>query len=72
MQSNFFCIQEKQRKKKKLKAIKNKNRVIEQELEVAQVQTTWKKFVDKVFYISICDSYFLSHQYREQNDRFRE
>ncbi len=40
--------QEKERKRKRLKAIKNKNRLIQQEEEVAQVQQTWKKFVEKV------------------------
>lgn len=35
------------RKKKKIKAIKNKNRIIAQEEEVAQVQHSWKTFVDK-------------------------
>ena len=40
--------EEKLRKKKKIKAIKNKNRVVVQELEVANVQNNWKKFVTKV------------------------
>lgn len=40
--------EEKQRKKKKIKAIKNKNRIISQEEDVAQVQQSWKKFIDKV------------------------
>lgn len=39
--------EEKQRKRKKIKAIKNKNRIIEQEEDVAHVQQSWKKFVDK-------------------------
>lgn len=42
--------EEKQRKKKKIKAIKNKNRIISQEEDVAQVQQSWKKFIDKVRY----------------------
>ena len=41
-------IQEKQRKKKRIKAIKSKNRLITKDLEVAAVQTNWKKFVSKV------------------------
>jgi survival of motor neuron-related-splicing factor 30 len=40
-------IQEKQRKRKKLKVIKNKNRLIQQEEDSKKVQQTWKKFVDK-------------------------
>lgn len=39
--------EEKNRKKKKLKAIKSKNRLITKEVEVAAVQQTWQKFVNK-------------------------
>ena len=45
----FEMLQEKMRKKKKLKAIKSKNRLITKEVEVTAVQQTWKKFVTKVF-----------------------
>ena len=42
------AIQEKQRKKKKIKAIKSRNRLVTKEIEVSAVQQTWKKFVTKV------------------------
>ena len=41
-------MQEKMRKKKKIKAIKNKNRIVTKEVEVAAVQHNWQKFVNKV------------------------
>ncbi len=47
----FLCSQEKQRKKKKIKIIKNKNRLVTQEVEVAQVQQSWQKFVTKVYVV---------------------
>jgi hypothetical protein len=40
--------EEKKRKQKKIKAIKNKNRLITQEEDVKHVQQNWKSFVDKV------------------------
>lgn len=54
--------EEKLRKRKKLKAIKSKNRLISQEIEVQQVQQSWQKFVNKVcvllvryyFIVSVC------------------
>ena len=46
--TTVYHIQEKQRKKKRIKAIKSKNRLITKDLEVAAVQTNWKKFVTKV------------------------
>jgi survival-of-motor-neuron-related-splicing factor 30 len=39
--------EEKRRKYKKLKAIKNKNHQIQQELQVKEVQQSWQKFVQK-------------------------
>eukprot|EP01034_Spumella_vulgaris_P023113 gene23113-29306_t len=39
--------EEKNRKKKKIKAIKNKNRIATIDNEVAAVQTTWQNFVTK-------------------------
>eukprot|EP00597_Dinobryon_sp_UTEXLB2267_P004382 CAMPEP_0170075320 /NCGR_PEP_ID=MMETSP0019_2-20121128/12471_1 /TAXON_ID=98059 /ORGANISM="Dinobryon sp., Strain UTEXLB2267" /LENGTH=321 /DNA_ID=CAMNT_0010286199 /DNA_START=1003 /DNA_END=1965 /DNA_ORIENTATION=+ len=39
--------EEKLRKKKKMKAIKSKNRLITKEVEVTAVQQTWQKFVTK-------------------------
>ncbi|RYG69400.1 hypothetical protein EON64_02815 [archaeon] len=39
--------EEKKRKQKKVKAIKNKNRLIEQDMESTQVAQTWQKFVHK-------------------------
>jgi hypothetical protein len=44
----YVCMQERLRKKKKMKAIKSKNRLITKEVEVTAVQQTWKKFVTKV------------------------
>ena len=51
--------EEKLRKKKKLKAIKSKNRLISQEIEVQQVQQNWQKFVNKVteFYVFLYNCY---------------
>jgi survival-of-motor-neuron-related-splicing factor 30 len=39
--------EEKRRKYKKLKAIKNKNHQIQQEIQVKEVQQSWQKFVQK-------------------------
>lgn len=39
--------EEKNRKKKRLKKIKNHNRIVEQELEIKATQQTWKSFVTK-------------------------
>lgn len=48
--------EEKLRKKKKLKAIKSKNRFISKEIEVQQVQQSWQKFVHKVAYHNLIPS----------------
>jgi survival of motor neuron-related-splicing factor 30 len=39
--------EEKLRKKKKLKAIKNHNRNVSRELEMQETQQSWKKFINK-------------------------
>jgi survival-of-motor-neuron-related-splicing factor 30 len=44
-------LQEKQRKKKRIKAIKSKNRIVTIEAEASAVATGWKKFVNKVLKI---------------------
>lgn len=43
-----MCIQEKLRKKKRIKAIKSKNRFVTKEVEVAAVKKNWQSFVTKV------------------------
>jgi hypothetical protein len=48
---SVFTPQEKNRKKKKIKAIKNKNRIATIDNEVTAVQTTWQNFVTKVGYL---------------------
>jgi hypothetical protein len=64
----------KQKKRKKLKAIKNKNRIIQQEEECVEVQQSWKKFVDKVCnhfhcivlsFLSDLTLFFLSYRVRK-------
>jgi hypothetical protein len=46
--STPFATQEIEKKKRELKGIKNKNRLISQELEMKEAQQSWKKFVTKV------------------------
>jgi hypothetical protein len=49
-------VQEKLRKRKKVKAIKSKNRIVTKEAEVAAVQHSWQKFVTKVSGLNISQS----------------
>jgi len=40
--------QEIEKKRKEVKSIKNKNRLASQQMEMAEAQNSWKKFVTKV------------------------
>lgn len=51
----WVWVQEKLRKKKRIKAIKSHNRAITKEVEMEKTQNSWKSFVNKVHtHISIC------------------
>ena len=48
-------FQEKARKKKKIKAIKLKNKSVIQEVEATAAQSSWQKFMNKV--LLLCADY---------------